>query len=316
MFFVILHSNCKIMKKATTIDEQIQRLRDRNVTIVDEEKAKEILLDIGYYRLGFYFFPFEVTYPQLKNRDHNMKAGTSFTDAVALYYFDFDIRNILMRNISRIEVAFRTYMTYSLSNKYRDDPCWFVNPNVVAQSFVECFDSSCYDGIRKNANIRRHHKRCKNDKYAPAWKTLEHMTLGSMLTLYSSLENVTDKRDISRHFGVNQTAVFENYMEAVRCIRNICAHGSVLYDARMYRLIKCGPAGKVTSDEAYSLGGAVKVISFFIGRISGNRQHDLIIELNKAYMTLKNKGVSLRQVVETATHMTWELASISQLQTI
>lgn len=36
-----------------------------------------------------------------------------------------------------------------------------------------------------------------------------------------------------------------------------------------------------------------------------NRQHDLIIELNKAYMTLKNKGVSLQQVVETAIHMTW-----------
>ena len=36
---------------------------------MDEEKAKENLLDIGYYRLGFYFFPFEVTYPQLKKRD-------------------------------------------------------------------------------------------------------------------------------------------------------------------------------------------------------------------------------------------------------
>lgn len=59
---VILHSNYKIMKKATTIEEQIKRLRDRNVTIVDEEKAKENLLDIGYYRLGFYFFPFEITY--------------------------------------------------------------------------------------------------------------------------------------------------------------------------------------------------------------------------------------------------------------
>jgi abortive infection bacteriophage resistance protein len=155
------------MKKATTIEEQIKRLRDRNVTIVDEEKAKENLLDIGYYRLGFYFFPFEVTYPQLKKRDHKMKAGTRFTDAVALYYFDFDIRNILMRYISRIEVAFRTYMTYTLSNRYRDDPCWFVNPNVVDQSFVDSFDSSCYDGIRKNANIRRHHKHYKNDKYAP-----------------------------------------------------------------------------------------------------------------------------------------------------
>ena len=80
-YFVILHSNCKIMKKATTIEEQIKRLRDRNVTIVDEEKAKENLLDIGYYRLGFYFFPFEVIYPQLKKRDHKMKAGTRFTDA-------------------------------------------------------------------------------------------------------------------------------------------------------------------------------------------------------------------------------------------
>ena len=315
-YFLILHSNCKIMKKATTIEEQIKRLRDRNVTIVDEEKAKENLLDIGYYRLGFYFFPFEVTYPQLKKRDHKMKAGTRFTDAVALYYFDFDIRNILMRYISRIEVAFRTYMTYTLSNRYRDDPCWFVNPNVVDQSFVDSFDSSCYDGIRKNANIRRHHKHYKNDKYAPAWKTLEHMTLGSMLTLYTSLKSVTDKRDISLYFGVNQTAVFENYMEAIRCVRNICAHGSVLYDARMYQLIKSGPAGKITSDESYSLGGAIKVISFLIGRISSNRQHDLIIELNKAYMTLKNKGTSLQQIVETATHMTWDLASISQLQTI
>lgn len=258
-YFVILHSNCKIMKKATTIEEQIKRLRDRNVTIVDEEKAKENLLDIGYYRLGFYFFPFEVTYPQLKKRDHKMKAGTRFTDAVALYYFDFDIRNILMRYISRIEVAFRTYMTYTLSNRYKDDPCWFINPNVVDQSFVDSFDSSCYDGIRKNANIRRHHKHYKNDK---------------------------------------------------------CAHGSVLYDARMYQLIKSGPAGKITSDESYSLGGAIKVISFLIGRISSNRQHDLIIELNKAYMTLKNKGTSLQQIVETATHMTWDLASISQLQTI
>ena len=43
-YFVILHSNCKIMKKATTIEEQIKRLRDRNVTIVDEERRRRIFL--------------------------------------------------------------------------------------------------------------------------------------------------------------------------------------------------------------------------------------------------------------------------------
>ena len=101
-----------------------------------------------------------------------MRAGTKFTDAVALYYFDFDIRNILMRYICRIEVAFRTYMIYTLSNKYKQDPSWFVNPNIVKQSFVSTFDISCYDSIRKNANIRRHHKHYKADKNTKIEKKL------------------------------------------------------------------------------------------------------------------------------------------------
>jgi len=302
-------------KKATTIEQQIQRLKKRNVMIADEEKAKENLLDIGYYRLGFYFFPFEVSYPNLKKRDHMMIPGTKFTDAVALYYFDFDVRNILMRYISRIEVAFRTYMTYTLSNNYKQDPLWFVNPKVVEQSFIDNFDSSCYEGIRKNADIRRHHQHYRTDKYAPAWKTLEHMTLGGMLTLYKSLNSVTDKRDISTHFGVNQTTVFENYMETIRCIRNICAHGSVLYDAKLFQEVRRGPAGRIAEDEKYRLGAAIKVISYMIGQISAKRQQDMIIKLYKAYMELKSSGTGLQQIVEKATQMIWELPSISQLQT-
>lgn len=304
------------MKKATTIEEQIECLRGRNVVVADEEKAREVLLDIGYYRLGFYFFPFETSYPNLKGRKHIMREGTKFGDAVALYYFDFDVRNILIRYICRIEVAFRTFMTYTLSNRYGHDPYWFVNVEVVDEAFVESFDSTCYEGIRLNANIRRHHKHYKSDKYAPAWKTLEHMTLGGMLTLYRNLKSVQDKRDISLYFGVNQTAIFENYMETVRCVRNICAHGAVLYDARMHQLIKTGPAGKVTREETHSLSGAIKVISYLIGKVSRNRQHDMIVELNKAFMTLKNKGEGLAQIIEETTHMAWDLPSLSQLQQI
>ena len=46
-------------KQAKSLDEQITILRSRNVMIKDEEKAKEYLSDIGYYRLGFYSFPFD-----------------------------------------------------------------------------------------------------------------------------------------------------------------------------------------------------------------------------------------------------------------
>ena len=50
--------------KATIVEEQIALLESRGMKIEDKDKAKENLLDIGYYRLGFYWFPFEKTYPR------------------------------------------------------------------------------------------------------------------------------------------------------------------------------------------------------------------------------------------------------------
>ena len=100
------------LKKATTIDEQIAILRKRGMIISDKEKAKETLLDIGYFRLGFYCFPFEQDYPNKNNRTHVYTVNTKFEDVVRLYYFDCDLRNVLMNYINRIEINFRTYLTY------------------------------------------------------------------------------------------------------------------------------------------------------------------------------------------------------------
>lgn len=75
------------MKTATSIEEQIQLLEERGMIFNDKEKAKEILLDIGYYRLGFYWFPYEQSYPSKNNRTHQFKENTLFDDVVTLYYF-------------------------------------------------------------------------------------------------------------------------------------------------------------------------------------------------------------------------------------
>lgn len=71
-------------KSATTIDQQLNLLKSRGLTVNDEDKACEILLDIGYYRLGFYLFPFEKSYPELRNRTHEYIKDASFEDAVNL----------------------------------------------------------------------------------------------------------------------------------------------------------------------------------------------------------------------------------------
>ncbi len=71
------------------MEKQVELLRSRGVKITCEEKAKECLLDIGYFRLCSYLFPFEKTYPKYNNRTHEVIDGTKFSDAVALYYPKF-----------------------------------------------------------------------------------------------------------------------------------------------------------------------------------------------------------------------------------
>ena len=55
------------MKQATTIEEQIALLKNRGMFIGDEEKAKEILMDIGY---GFTGSHLRKHIPQRIEPDH------------------------------------------------------------------------------------------------------------------------------------------------------------------------------------------------------------------------------------------------------
>ena len=271
IFAVEICLKIEMGRKAITLDEQISLLQSRGMIINDVEKAKKVLLDVGYYRLGFYWFPFEKPCPQNQQRTHVFVNGTNFEDAVKLYYFDYALRNVLQKYITRIEVNFRTYLVYFISNKYDNIPTWFVSSRIVERDYISSFDSEVYtDKFKRNKFIAAHHRRHINDRYAPAWKTLEFMTLGSNIALYKSLLNLDDKKEISKHYGITYTNVFENYLDVVRCVRNTCAHGGLLYDIALYPLIRRGPAN-VVGDERKKLCGAIKVVEYLLSQISANR---------------------------------------------
>ena len=266
--------------KATTLEEQIQLLRSRGMLINNEEKAKEVLSDIGYYRLGFYWFPMEIDYPNKNNRNHLFKDTADFDDAVRLYYFDFKLRNILLKYLSRIEISFKTSLIYFVSNRYDSYPTWFVNPIIVNKSFIQNFDVEVYNSkFRKNKVIARHHKKYINDKYAPAWKTIEFMTLGGVISLYTSLNNNDLKRKIATIYNINRVEVFENYINLIRDIRNVCAHSNVLYDFAPIRSVRKGPALMTDVVNNQNLRGAYKIIEYIIKQISINRYNDLRNEI-------------------------------------
>lgn len=266
------------MKKALKIDEQISLLKERGVIFDYEEKAKEILLDIGYYRLGFYSFPFEKTFPSKENRTHEFKEGTTFRAIYDLYLFDSKLRRILLNALDRIEINLRSSITYIVSNHYVESPIWFVDKSKMQTGFVNTFRKTVYDKLLDNPVIKRHHEKYLNDRYAPAWKTIEFLTLGNLTSLYQAIRDTEIKKEIAQKYGCS-LKVFINYLETIRVIRNKCAHGSCLYNIELSKGIKVKPAG-LDNEDRHNIRGAVGVISHMLGVISKNRQAELTMALD------------------------------------
>jgi len=284
-------------KPATTIDEQLDLLKTRGLAIQDEDKAREILLDIGYYRLGFYLFPFEKSYPQLRNRTHEYIDGATFEDAVKLYYFDFDLRLLLTRYLTRIEIAFRTALIYNLSNKYSPNSVWFISPSVVSRSYARDFENKVYTAdFKRNPIIQRHHQKNPNDRFAPSWKTLEFMTFGAVMKLYEQLKERDDKILITQKLGIRQVVTFESYMHTIREVRNACAHGHLLYDLRLPRRINRGPA-HITPQESGNIVGALRVIRYMMAQISTKRADDLGASVKSLYEKLCMEAPNLKPLI-------------------
>ena len=141
--------------KATTIQTQISILAQRGMVLdLPTNKIEEILLDIGYYRLGFYWHPFET------DRNHNFKNDTKFSDIVSLYYLDVNLRNILIRTLNRIEINFRNKLIYYTSNKYHYSSTWFVDKRIMKVDFINNFDKFySKEFVKNNAPIKNHHKK-------------------------------------------------------------------------------------------------------------------------------------------------------------
>lgn len=272
-------------KKATTVVEQIEKLKSRGMIIEDEEKAKEYLLDIGYFRLGFYWFPFEKTYPRKKNRNHIMKDNTNLDYVIKLYYFDFDLRNLFLRYISRIEINFRTKLIYYVSNFYKADPYWYVSSAVIKEKLLtdkeykkQLSELSREDVVRID---RQHHDGCK---YSPAWKAIEFMSFGMIIRLYENLKSNHLLCDIAKVYDFNHPSQFIDYLNALRRLRNYCAHGKVLFDLDLSQAIGGGPLGNLGNNKT-NLAGVYFVLKYLLEKISRNR----VVELQASMLEIFEK---------------------------
>ena len=277
-------------KLATSIDEQIAKLESRGMTIVDKEKAKECLLDIGYYRLGFYWFPFEKSYPRKMKRTHEFKDGTCFDFAMRLYYFDYDLRNIFLKYINRIEINFRTKLIYYVSNRYKQDPFWYQNSKYVNKAFLEdeIMEKAMKDAAKEDVIIQD--MKVHNRRISPAWKAMEFFSFGATISLYDNLKEGPLKCDISNLYGISSPNNFLSYIDTVRKLRNYCAHGKVIFDKNLPEAISNGPLGYLGNSKT-QLFGAYRVLEYLLGCVSKNRETDMKREIKALFDKMPNDVV-------------------------
>lgn len=260
--------------------EQIEHLKELGLIIPDDAKASEILSDIGFYRLGFYMFPFEKKYPVKAGRDHTIWEGISMDTVLRLYYFDFELRLLLLKYISRIEIHLRTTIVNYMSAKHHNKDTWFVDDAIVSPAYIRSF-GSIYDRVRLSTYIKWHHHN-HSCKYAPAWKTLEFMTIGEIVDLYDAISNVSSRLDIAKAHGIRSIKTFDNYLTSVRRVRNRCAHAGILFDyTATEALTTQGPVDLSAVPDRTNLRGAIEVIKYLTGIVSANRLADLERELQE-----------------------------------
>lgn len=218
-------------KGAILIEEQINLLKERGLEILPTDNAEHHLSHISYYRLGEYWHSM-----QSDKSSHLFKPQSRFSDVIALYRFDSELRSLLFDVIEKIEISLRTKLIYHLSLEY--DPWWFQNFNLFTDSralVIILYNLEEEITRTKDVTIKSHLKKHKDDlRFPPSWKSLEQTSFGSLSKLYGNLKNTIQSKDIiAVEYGAVNHTYLPSWLQSIAQIRNYCAHHSRLWNKNL-----------------------------------------------------------------------------------
>ena len=218
-------------KNAKTIDEQINLLKSRGLEIQPADSAEHHLSHISYYRLGEYWHSM-----QSDKVAHIFKPNSRFSDVIALYCFDSELRSLLFEVIEKIEISLRTKLIYHLSHEYTT--WWFQNFDLFndSRALVVTLAGLEEEITRaKDVTIKNHFKKHSDDlRFPPSWKSLEQTSFGALSKLYGNLKNtITSKDVIAIEFGAVNHTYLPSWLQSIAQIRNYCAHHSRLWNKNL-----------------------------------------------------------------------------------
>lgn len=189
-------------KTFKTLDEQIDILTNKGLTIEDITYTKEMLLRENYFFLSGYRHLFLDP-----NNHRSYIEGTTFKELYAMFSFDRQIRNIIFKNILIVENNLKSILSYTMSKNHGFKENNYLNPNNFVRDSRRMRQIN--DLIRKmkrqiNVNGKQHAATAHyliNYGYIPLWVVVKVLSFGIVSELYTILQ-YQDQKEIADTYGI------------------------------------------------------------------------------------------------------------------
>lgn len=226
-------ANNKVFKN---LDEQIEILKYKGLTINDEVYAKEILLRENYFFLMGYRHVF-----MRHDTTRKFKEGSTFEELYNLFVFDRMFRNIIFKNILIVENNYKSIFSYTMSKNY----------GYKERDYLEAknFDNDKSKQRQINDLVRKVKRQFRvngknhgatshymdNYGYIPLWIGIKVISFGLMSEMFSVIK-YEDKEAIAGVYKIEPEEM-EIYLPILANYRNLCAHEDIVFDHFTQRMI-------------------------------------------------------------------------------
>ena len=211
-------------KEFKTIEEQLDILESRGLQIPDKVAAGNFLHRNNYYRVSGY---------SLTLRSHDVfSPSASFQNIVDIYEFDHNLRHILLKYIEIIEVTVKSVYSYEFTKVYgavgHYDPANFTD-NAIHADIMKKAEVQKTSRLPHEAYLKHFVNELQQD--IPLWAFVDLLTISNISFLYK-ISQPTVKLAVANALGLTKRGdkVLERFMHHMTIIRNLCAHGSRLYN--------------------------------------------------------------------------------------
>lgn len=241
------------VKPSLSVDAQVTLLSSRGLVIDDETICSGFFSRVNYYRFSGYARYFQVAPHQ---GDDRFTRGTTFAEILDIYYADEELRALLSRSLTAIELLLRTHFArvvgdqYGPYDRFLGQDFYTDAPNSTP-TVDHCLGDIARSKDRHILRFRDNGSQRADYSQLPVWSAVEAWSFGTLSKAIERGASGALADEVASSIGVAK-AGFAYRVRSLVYLRNRCAHHGRLWH---HSVLDAGPTPNNVRSKAKRLVG-------------------------------------------------------------